>query len=160
MSFVLRPIEARDDARVAAIIREVMPSFGAQGEGFAINDPEVDYMTRAYAGERARYWVLEVDGEVRGGGGFAPLEGGAPNTCELRKMYFLPSARGLGAGRALLELCLSEAKRAGFRQCYLETLVQMTEARRLYERAGFTRLSRPEGHTGHFGCDAWYAREL
>ena len=33
-------------------------------------------------------------------------------------------------------------------------------ARRLYEAAGFTRLCGPEGATGHFGCDAWYAREL
>lgn len=156
----LRRIEPRDDAAMAAVIREVMPSFGAKGEGFAINDPEVDFMSRAYAGERACYWVAEQGGRVVGGGGFAPLEGGAPDTCELRKMYFLPGARGHGVGRELLELCLAEAKRRGFRRCYLETLENMTAARRLYERHGFARLPRPEGHTGHFGCNAWYAREL
>ena len=43
----LRPIEPGDDAAIAAIIRTVMPQFGASGEGFAINDPEVDWMTRA-----------------------------------------------------------------------------------------------------------------
>lgn len=156
----LRPIEPRDDAALAAVIREVMPSFGAKGEGFAINDPEVDFMSRAYSGERACYWVAEQDGRLVGGGGFAPLEGGAPDTCELRKMYFLPEARGHGVGRELLELCLAEAKRRGFRCCYLETLENMTAARHLYERHGFARLARPEGHTGHFGCDAWYARDL
>ena len=35
--WTLRPIEARDDAAIAAIIRSVMPEFGAGGEGFAIN---------------------------------------------------------------------------------------------------------------------------
>lgn len=156
----IRPIEPRDDAAVAAVIREVMPSFGAEGQGFAINDPEVDFMSRAYSGESARYWVVELDGRVVGGGGFAPLDGGAADTCELRKMYFLPEARGRGAGAQLLALCLAEAKRCGFRRCYLETLENMHAARRLYERAGFSRLAAPEGHTGHFGCNAWYAREL
>jgi putative acetyltransferase len=155
-----RPIEARDDPAVAAIIREVMPSFGAHGEGFAINDPEVDFMSRAYAAPRSRYWVVELEGHVVGGGGFAPLTGGEEHTCELRKMYFLPDARGRGAGRALLDRCLEEAKRFGFRRCYLETLENMSVARRLYEAAGFLRLSRPEGATGHFGCNSWYAREL
>jgi len=156
----LRPIEPRDDTAVAAVIREVMPSYGAKGEGFAINDPEVGFMSHAYSGERARYWVVELEGRVVGGGGFAPLEGGAADTCELRKMYFLPEARGRGLGKELLALCLREARRAGFARCYLETLVGMREARALYEKHGFTRLPAPEGQTGHFGCDAWYAREL
>ncbi len=156
----LRPIEARDDAAIAALIREVMPSFGANGAGFAINDPEVDAMSRAYSGPRAGYWVVEQGGRVVGGGGFAPLQGGAVDTCELRKMYLLAEARGAGFGRELLLLCLSEAKRCGFRRMYLETLDTMVDARRLYDQNGFVRLPKPEGKTGHFGCNAWYAREL
>ena len=37
---------------------------------------------------------------------------------------------------------------------------RMADARRLYEKKGFEKLDRPLGATGHFGCDAWYAREL
>ena len=37
----IRPIQPHDDARIAEIIRAVMPEFGATGCGFAINDPEV-----------------------------------------------------------------------------------------------------------------------
>ncbi|MEY3516474.1 MAG: hypothetical protein RIS67_691, partial [Pseudomonadota bacterium] len=37
----IRPITPHDDSRVAYIIRSVMPEFGADGEGFAIHDPEV-----------------------------------------------------------------------------------------------------------------------
>lgn len=157
---LLRPIEARDDAAMASVIRAVMPTFGAQGAGFAIEDPEVDFMSRAYGGERSRYWVAELDGRVVGGGGFAPLEGGPPDTCELRKMYLLAEARGRGIGRELLELCLDAAKRCGFARCYLETLETMHAARKLYEAHGFVRLPKPEGATGHFGCDAWYSRSL
>jgi putative acetyltransferase len=159
-SYAIRPIEPRDDAAVASIIRTVMPEFGACGDGFAINDPEVDWMSRAYAAPRSAYFVVEVDGRVVGGGGMAPLEGGGPDTCELRKMYFLPEARGVGAGAALMARCLDAARQAGFRQCYLETLTGMDAAMRLYERSGFRRIDAPMGATGHGGCNTFYLREL
>jgi len=44
----IRPIETRDDAAIAAVIRTVMPEFGATGCGFAINDPEVDWMSTSW----------------------------------------------------------------------------------------------------------------
>ncbi|MEO6366074.1 MAG: GNAT family N-acetyltransferase, partial [Luteimonas sp.] len=125
---LIRPIRASDDAAVAAIIRRVMPEFGALGDGFAINDPEVDWMSRAYGAPRSMYFVVERDGVVEGGGGVAPLVGGDANTCELRKMYFLPTMRGLGAGTALMTRCLDEARHSGFTQCYLETLRGMDAA--------------------------------
>ena len=153
--FTIRPIEARDDAVVAAIIRTVMPEFGATGDGFAINDPEVDWMSRAYAAPRCAYFVVERDGVVMGGGGVAPLEGGDPGTCELRKMYFLPALRGSGAGTALMQRCLAAARGFGFTQCYLETLCGMKAAQKLYERSGFTRIPGALGATGHGGCDTF-----
>ena len=79
----IRPIVPADDAAMAAIIRAVMPEFGATGCGFAINDPEVDWMSRAYAAQRSAYFVAEDEtGRVIGGGGVAPLEGGDADTCE------------------------------------------------------------------------------
>src|SRR3546814_18104241 len=108
----IRPIRAEDDARMAWIIRTVMPEFGATGCGFAISDPEVDWMSRAYSAPRNAYFVVERDGVVVGGGGVAPLEGGAHGTCELRQLYFLPEARGLGAGPAMMARSLAEDGRA------------------------------------------------
>jgi putative acetyltransferase len=158
--FTLRPLAASDDAAVAAIIRAVMPEFGAGGAGFAIHDAEVDAMSAAYARPRSCYFVVEVDGMVVGGGGVAPLEHGEPDTCELRKMYFLPAARGRGAGGALIERCLDAARGFGFTRCYLETLTGMDAAQRLYRRFGFSPLCSPIGKTGHYGCDRWYIRTL
>lgn len=156
----VRPIHPDDDPQVQALIRTVMPEFGASGPGFAIHDPEVDAMSAAYPPPRARYWVVVRSGRVVGGGGFAPLAGGDPDVCELRKMYFLPELRGLGVGARLLRQALDAAGAAGYRTCYLETLEHMSRARRLYEAFGFRRLSAPMGATGHFGCDAWYALDL
>ena len=156
----IRPISAADDAAMAAIIRAVMPEFGATGDGFAINDPEVDWMSRAYSEPRHAYFVLERDGRVLGGAGIAPLAGGDAGTCELRKMYFLPEARGSGAGAMMMSRCLDAAREAGFAQCYLETLCGMDAAMRLYERSGFRRIDGPMGATGHGGCNAFYLLSL
>ena len=156
----IRPIRADDDAAMAAVIRTVMPEFGATGCGFAINDPEVDWMSRVYAEPRHAYFVVERDGAVLGGGGIAPLAGGDGDTCELRKMYFLPEARGIGAGAAMMATCLDAARGFGFARCYLETLSGMNDAIRLYERHGFRRIGAPRGSTGHGGCNTFYLLEL
>lgn len=156
----IRPIRVADDPAMAWIIRTVMPEFGAVGEGFAINDPEVDWMSRAYAAPRSAYFVIEYEGVVRGGGGVAPLAGGDADTCELRKMYFLPELRGLGIGRALMAQCLDTACGFGFARCYLETLGGMNAAMRLYERSGFRRIDAPLGATGHGGCNTFYLLPL
>lgn len=158
--YCIRPIESRDNAAVAAIIRAVMPEFGADGPGFAIHDAEVDDMHGAYCRPRSAYFVVERLGQVIGGGGVAPLEGGDPGVCELRKMYFLPAARGIGAGASMMQRCLDTAKQFDFKRCYLETLTGMDAAQTLYRKHGFTPLDAPMGGTGHFSCDCFYIREL
>ena len=157
---LLRPIATEDDAAVAAIIRDVMPSFGACGPGFALGDPEVDRMAEAYAAPRSAYFVVEIEGRVVGGAGIAPLAGAAADVCELRKMYFKAELRGLGAGTKLLNLCLEGAAKSGYRNCYLETMDDMAQARRLYSRHGFKYLKHPMGNTGHTSCGTWMVREL
>lgn len=159
----VRPIGPRDDAAIARIIRDVLAEHGAVGPGYASADEEVSHMSAAYRAEvdpPARYYVIERGGAIVGGGGFAALAAGAPGTCELRKMYLLPSARGSGLGRQLLYRCLRAARDAGYGRCYLETLTTMGRARALYESVGFARLDAPEGATGHDGCNTFYALSL
>jgi len=159
VTFTIRPIVARDDAAVAAIIRTVMPEFGADGPGFAIHDAEVGAMHAAYAKSGCAYFVVELEGKVHGGGGVAPLDGAA-GVCELRKMYFLPELRGRGAGSALIIRCLDAARELGYRQCYLETLTGMDAAQRLYQKHGFARIPAAMGSTGHFSCNRFYLLDL
>ena len=160
LPFRIRPITADDDAAVARVIRTVMPEFGAVGDGFAINDPEVDWMHRAYTQPRGGYFVVERAGEVLGGGGVAPLQGADADICELRKMYFLPELRGAGIGAALMQRCLDLARAFDFSRCYLETLHGMDAAKRLYERTGFQPIDAPLGNTGHGGCNTFYLLAL
>lgn len=158
----LREILPEDDDQVADLIREVMSEFRLTGEGFAIHDPEVTKMSAAYPGAGARYFVLERDGRILGGGGFGRLKGSESDEaiCELRKMYFRHELRGLGWGRRLLTHLLSAMRDAGYRRCYLETTSWMDVARALYEKAGFQVIERPLGRTGHHACDRFYVLDL
>jgi putative acetyltransferase len=154
------PIAPEHDAAIGKIIRATLAEFGAVGQGYSAADAEVDHMSEAYGGPGHCYDVVLLHGAVVGGGGIAPLDHGPADHCELRKMYFLPAARGLGAGRRLLTRCLDHARSMGYRYCYLETLAGMTTAQRLYTSVGFTRLPGPLGNTGHFNCDTFFGLEL
>lgn len=156
----IRKIRPEDNSAMASIIRAVMRSFDCVGEGYSIEDAEVDDMYSSYNNAQSIYYVI-VDGkEVLGGAGVAPLEGGDADTCELKKMYFSPQARGRGMGRAMMEKLLDDAARLGYSTVYLETVERMKDANRLYQKFGFNRLEKNLGGTGHSGCDFFYAKEL
>lgn len=156
----IRLIRPDDNPIVSQIIREIMTEFACVGQGFSIEDPEVDHMFQAYDDPRAAYYVIELDGKISGCGGFAQLEGGTSDTCELKKMYFLTETRGLGLGKRLLELCIEKARDCGYQKMYLETVERMTAANGLYQHMGFQLLPGPLGATGHGGCDSFYELHL
>ncbi len=157
----IRKIEAKDDVQMANIIRKVMTDFGAYGEGFSINDPEVDTMFEAYQDPRHVYYVIVDEKDtVYGGCGIAPLTGADPSICELRKMYFLEELRGKGYAQKILDLCIKDAREFQFKKCYIETLTGMDAAEKLYLKNGFDLRNDPIGSTGHSGCDKYYLRDL
>ena len=160
MESIIRKITEADSEHLKHIIKTVMPEFGAGGEGFAIHDKEVEDMYVAYTRPRTIYFVIEQEGKILGGGGIAPLDGGEENVCELKKMYFIPEARGKGLGKLILNKCLIAAKELGFELCYLETFHTMHNAMRLYEHIGFARINKAMGNTGHFSCDTFYIKKL
>lgn len=157
---VIRKITPQDNPAVAAIIRAVMPEFGAGGQGFAIHDSEVDDMFKAYGGDRSAYFVCDEGGSIIGGGGIAQLQGGPEGTCELKKMYFLPEGRGRGLGQKVLHACLTAAAAYGYHEVYIETFNTMKDAMKLYEKSGFEKIEGPLGNTGHFACDTFYVKVL
>lgn len=157
MNYIIREIEPRDDPAVERVIRACLTEFGWNREGTAWCDPDLGRFSALYAREGFRYWVVtDESGQVVGGAGIGGL---TDKVCELQKMYCLPQARGTGAARELMELCLDYAGRY-YEQCYLETMHNMAAANRFYQKSGFRRLERPLLDTGHFSCDVWYLRGL
>lgn len=159
-TYTLRPITTNDNAQVAQVIKEVMTAFECVGEGYSITDPELEDMYKAYTNDRSAFFVIATDHKVFGCGGIAPLAGGDPATCELKKMYFYPELRGQGWGKAMLEKCIATAKQLGYSLCYLETVERMERANHLYNKYGFKKLDSHQGATGHCGCDTFYVKKL
>ncbi|UCM52739.1 bifunctional helix-turn-helix transcriptional regulator/GNAT family N-acetyltransferase [Aeromonas dhakensis] len=151
----IRPITPADNPAIAAVVRAVSAEYGLTADkGYGVADPNLDFLHETYLGERSRYWVIEgPDGSILGGGGIAPLAGEEGQVCELQKMYFMPSLRGLGLGRRLVLQALDEARVFGYQRCYLETTAVLREATALYESLGFEHLPGPLGSTGHDACE-------
>lgn len=72
----LRLIQPADNPAIARVIRAVSAEHGLTADkGFAVADPILDSLYSVYSQPRSAYWVVEVAGEIVGGGGISPLAG-------------------------------------------------------------------------------------
>ena len=156
----IRPIEKKDNPKVAKMIREVLVEQGAPKVGTAYEDKALDQLFETYDAERSCYFVLEDDGAILGSAGIAPLANTDRDVCELQKMYFDPTARGRGLGKQMIETCLNFAKQEGYTQCYIETLPNMKAAQKLYIPSGFNYIDERMGDTGHYSCSVFLIKKL
>lgn len=145
---MLRPATSVDLPAIRELVHAVLTEHGLPFDAEESGDL---FDLETYRG--GMFDVLERDGAIVGSVGLAPV---GDATCELRRMYLVPAARGAGEGRQLLEHALRCARDRGFRRIELLTAAPLAKARRLYERAGFRRVERPASQ----GCDLAYALDL
>ncbi|WP_412985447.1 GNAT family N-acetyltransferase [Pontimicrobium sp. IMCC45349] len=157
---IIREIQQKDNKSVETVIKETFIELGIPLTGTAYEDKETPKMFESYQGDKEVYFVVEVDGEVLGGGGIKPLNNYEGNVCELQKMYFSSKIRGNGYGKMLFEKCLQVAKDFGYEKCYLESASMLKAAIHIYEKYGFEHLDGPLGNTGHYSCGVWMLKDL
>lgn len=102
----------------------------------------------AHPDPRQRAWIAELDGE-RVGCVLSVVKD--EWTAQLRLLLVEPSARGKGAGAALVGECIRFARDQGFSDLILWTNHVLVDARRVYERAGFQLIDEESHHS--FGHD-------
>jgi len=156
----IRPLERIDVPAMLDIIRNARAQYGMAGRVDALLEPADLALYSTYQRWRSLFFVAGIGGEIVGGAGVAPLEGADPLTCELQRMYLRFDARGLGIGTRLLNACLDAARRFWFVRCYAETISEMDQALKLYDRNGFVALPGALGSTGHAHNDRWLLRVL
>ena len=159
-SMTIRTIEEKDNTALAKLIRSTLKEFGANHPGTVYYDESTDHLSDIFKTSRSIYYVAELNGEVVGGGGIYPTEGLPIVTCELVKMYLCPQVRRIGLGSLLIRNCIEFAKQTGYRNIYLETMPELQQALKTYEKLGFEYLDHSMGNSGHFGCDLWMLKKL
>jgi putative acetyltransferase len=84
------------------------------------------------------FWSVRQDGTLLGCGALKELE---PGHGEIKSMRTPADRRRQGAGRAVLNHIMAEARRRGYRRLSLETgtAESFAAAHRLYESVGFVR---------------------
>ncbi|MES1219286.1 MAG: GNAT family N-acetyltransferase [Bacteroidota bacterium] len=160
MSITIRNIQPSDNPFLSKIVKGTLAEFGANHPNTVYYDPTTDTLFEVFQKERSGYFVAELNGKIVGGGGIYPTDGLETDTCELVKMYLLPEARGAGLGRTLIEKSLAFAKETGYKNVYLETMPELKQALKVYEKFGFEYLNGPLGNSGHSGCSLWMLKKL
>ena len=156
MTATIRPIEKKDNLRVAEIIRECLTEYGGDHRtDTAWGDPYLERFSEVYVLENNAYWVAEnEEGLVVAGVGIGPMDG-VDGICELQKMYCMPEYRGKGCNQQLMDKALEFAAKH-YKRCYLETMDNMDRAKRFYVKHGFYQTDETIGSTGHDGCQSHY----
>jgi len=156
----IRIIEAKDNASLAQLIRRTLKEFGANHPGTVYFDNSTDHLFEMFDTPRSVYYVAELNKDIVGGGGIFPTAGLPGDTCELVKMYLYPQVRGIGLGSMLIQKCIHFAKEAGYKKIYIETMPELKQALKTYEKFGFDYIDHALGNSGHFGCELWMMKRL
>ncbi len=90
--------------------------------------------------------ATNTDGSLLGCGVIRKVR---PDAAELKRMYVRPAAQGLGLGRKLFEMRISEARNMGFKIIYADTVKGNTAMLSMYEKFGFSYIPHyPENANG------------
>ena len=79
---------------------------------------------------------------------------------ELQKMYFLLKTKEKGLGSQMMRKCLQQAKRFDFTDCYLETMPNMMNVQKLYQKWGLEHFEHLLGNTNHCSYPVWIVKSL
>ncbi len=122
--------------------------YGWNAEFEALAAEIVAAFIRQFDPLRERCWIAERDQRIVGSV-FLVKDG--DTAAKLRMLYVEKAARGLGLGSRLTEQCIRTARELGYRRLTLWTNDVLVSARRIYQAAGFTRVSEERHHS--FGKD-------
>ena len=141
-----RRYEPADRAAVRSLHDRALNDVGAHlGRGSW--DKDLDAIESAYLEDGGEFLVGVMEGEIVAMGALrrTPDDG-----VWITRMRVEPRLQGQGIGQRLLDKLHARAADLGYETLHLDTTVQQTAARRLYEKNGYRETGR--GMVGPFRC--------
>ena len=129
----IRPAANSDSDEIKAVVFGVLKEYGLEPDSGS-TDKDLESIDSHYWQNGGYFGVVEEGNCIVATIGLYRVD---EKTCELRKMYALPSQRGKGLGKKLMEFALKKASEMGFKRVILETATPLKEAIGLYKRFGF-----------------------
>lgn len=90
--------------------------------------------THKFYPPHGRFYIALYKDQIAGVGCLKKLEA---EVAEVQRMYVLPTFRGKGIGRAIIDQLVNDARSMGYRRLRLESLEFLEAAHSLYRSAGF-----------------------
>jgi GNAT superfamily N-acetyltransferase len=126
------------------------------GADFEFASPNAAPATVEQFGPRSGggWLIVHSAGEAVACGGYRRLD---EHTCEIKRMFVAPHARGRGHARRLLAELERAAREDGYELVRLDTSARLPESRRLYESSGYAAIDRyNENQWAHH----WFEKRL
>jgi len=136
--FSIRPVRADDDLAAVVALFEAYVATLDVDLGYQDFSGELAGLPGKYAPPQGELLLArDATGQPLGCAGLRPTP--PDGCCEMKRLYLLPAARGLGLGKAMTEAVIKTARTLGYAELRLDTLPSMTTALRLYDALGFER---------------------
>jgi len=129
------PRKARDveENEIFNLVGIVLQEYGITTNA-AETDKDLSDLNKYYFNRKGWFEVLEDEGKIIGCYGIYRIN---DSTCELRKMYLLPSYQGKGLGKLMMDAAIKKAKLLGYSEVILESNQLLKKALGLYKIYGF-----------------------
>jgi putative acetyltransferase len=132
---IQRLTDSRIEAAKSVIAQGCLEFFGQP----PAESEDMDRISSVYSEPYGAFLVLLDGDRVVGTGAIRRLD---EQTCELKRMWFLPAYRGKGYGARMSEALFEFARSAGYKRVRLDTAPILAAANRLYQRLGFYPIER------------------
>ena len=150
----IRNWQPKDRHSAAKVIATVLQEYGLNWEPSGA-DRDVLEVEKFYLQTGGEFWIVEQQEKIVGTAAYYPIQRD-DRAAEIRKMYLLPSVRGKGLGKHLLQELETAIAQKGFQTIWIETATILQEAVQLYEKNGY----QPSTGVETKRCDRVYCKVL